>query len=222
MKTHEHFYYCVPWYAALAMTLMLASCATSLGEQSADNLPMYGQPAISRPDTLKKADDEFIRQAAASIGSREAASKAWNTQAEEFMRKGDLNYAMRRYNQSWLLNPDNYQPYWGFGRVVLERDQLDEAILYFEKAKKLINDPYQKVALLTDTGIAYSFKAASLSTDNANDRAHYFRLANQNLWRAQISTLDTGTLGSAGIIPCFTKASMQRHGRRSKRQDHWG
>jgi Tfp pilus assembly protein PilF len=161
-------------------TLLLASCATTPSEPRVDNLPMYGQPTIPRPEALKKGDEEFIKQAAVSLGSREAASKAWNTQAEEFMSKGDLDYAMRRYNQSWLLNPDNYQPYWGFGRVLLERDKLDESILYFEKAKQLINDPYQKVALLSDAGIAYSFKANSFSADRADERARYFKLANQH------------------------------------------
>lgn len=177
-------YRCLNFYvtgcAVLMAALLLASCATTPSEPRVDNLPMYGQPTIPRPEALKRADEDFVRQAAASLGSREAASKAWNAQAEEFMSKGDLDYAMRRYNQSWLLNPDNYHPYWGFGRVLLERDKLDEAIMYFEKAKQLINDPYQKVALLSDTGVAYLLKAVNFSADRANERARYFNLANQH------------------------------------------
>jgi hypothetical protein len=42
-----------------------------------DNIPMYGQPEIPRPDFLKKADEDFIKQAVAGLGSREKASEAW-------------------------------------------------------------------------------------------------------------------------------------------------
>src|SRR4029450_7180882 len=71
-----------------------------------DNIPMYGQPEIVRPDSLKQADEDFVAKVVAGFGSREKASEAWYTQADEFMRQGNLDLAMRRYNQSWLLNPN--------------------------------------------------------------------------------------------------------------------
>ncbi len=141
---------------------------------------MYGQPEVPRPDFLKKADEDFIKQATAGFGSREAASKAWHAQAEKFMREGNLDYAMRRYNQSWLLNPDNYQPYWGFGRVVAEQNKLDDAIVYLEKSKTLCDDDYQRVALLADIGTIYSYKADSIPEERRDERVRYFTLANQN------------------------------------------
>lgn len=101
----------------IVMSLIAVSgCATGPTEQRIDNIPMYGQPEIPRPDFLKKADEDFIKQATSAIGSREAASKAWYAEAERFMSQGNLDFAMRRYNQSWLLDPNNYQPYWGFAR----------------------------------------------------------------------------------------------------------
>jgi hypothetical protein len=65
---------------------------------------MYGQPEIPRPDFLKKADEVFIKQAVAGLGSREKASEAWWLEGEKYMAQGNLDFAMRRYNQSWLLN----------------------------------------------------------------------------------------------------------------------
>jgi tetratricopeptide (TPR) repeat protein len=123
-----------------------------------DNVPMYGQPEAERPEILKKADEDFIKQASAGFGSREEASKAWWLVGEKFMSEGNLDFAMRRYNQSWLLNPDNYQPYWGFGRVSLAHGKVDEAIRFLEKAEELNDDAYQKVALLADMGTAYTHK----------------------------------------------------------------
>jgi tetratricopeptide (TPR) repeat protein len=141
---------------------------------------MYGQPNIPRPDLLKKADEDFIQHAASGFGgSREAASRAWFAEAERYMNQGNLDYAMRRYNQSWLLNPNNYQPYWGFGRVMLVRGKTDESVDYFERAIDLCNDPYQKVALLSDTGTAYSYKAESIASGMALEKARYFSAANQ-------------------------------------------
>ena len=132
---------------------------------------MYGQPEIERPEFLQQADKEFIERASSGIGSREEASRVWWSQGERFMNSGNFDYAMRRYNQSWLLNPNNYQPYWGFARVLMEQDRIDESVMFLEKAESLIDDPYQKVALLADLGSAYTFKA---KTDPG-----YFAKANQ-------------------------------------------
>lgn len=158
---------------------VIAGCATVPGDRI-DNIPMYGQPSIPRPEILKLADDAFIVSASAGLGSRENASKAWAAQGDRFMGEGNFDFAMRRYNQSWLLNPNNFQPYWGFGRVLLEFGKLDEALEHFETANKLVDDPFQKVALLADTATAYSTKGSRTSVDNTNERSKYFALANQH------------------------------------------
>ncbi len=139
---------------------------------------MYGQPDIERPEILKKADEYFIKMAVGGFGSREKASQAWWYEAERYMNKGNLDYAMRRYNQSWLLNPHNYQPYWGFARVMVAKHAYDESFKYFKKAVQLIDDPYQKPALLTDFAVAYHNKAKSLSANEMEQRKEYFSLAN--------------------------------------------
>ncbi|GJL64601.1 MAG: hypothetical protein NPIRA04_32550 [Nitrospirales bacterium] len=141
---------------------------------------MYGQPEIPRSALLKKADADFIKQVTDELGSRENASIAWAMRAEQYMKSGNMDYAMRRYNQSWLLNPNNYLSYWGFGGVLLRQGKRDEAIKHLEKAKQLIDDEYQEVALLSDTGSAYSVKADSIPKKNTQERARYFDLATQN------------------------------------------
>jgi tetratricopeptide (TPR) repeat protein len=147
-----------------AAVSFLSGCVTTGGTRI-DNIPMYGQPALERPEALKHADEEFIKQASAGLGGREKASVAWWMQGEKYMREGNLDYAMRRYNQSWLLNPNNYQPYWGFAMVMVDTNRFNEAIMYFKTAIKLCNDNFQKVALLSDAGIAYSYAGLF---DNAN------------------------------------------------------
>lgn len=164
---------------AFAAVSFLSGCVTTSGTRI-DNIPMYGQPVIERPEVLKHADEDFIKQASEVLGGREKASAAWWMEGDKFMSDGNFDYAMRRYNQSWLLNPNNFHPYWGFGRVLLEQGQLDESIKHLEKANLLVDDEYQKVALLADTASAYSVKANS-SASSSDERAKYFMLANRRL-----------------------------------------
>lgn len=172
MRYSNHFLHALTLAAAL-----LSGCALASGLRI-DNIPMYGQPGIERPEALKRADEDFISQASAGFGSREKASIAWWLQAEKFMSQGNLDFAMRRYNQSWLLNPNSFRAYWGFGRVMLEKDQLDEALIHLDKACQLVDDEYQKVALLADTATAYSVKANLTSPDTPEARAGFFARAN--------------------------------------------
>lgn len=169
------------------LVIALWGCANTGGPR-VDNIPMYGQPELPRPDFMKKADEAFIRDAVKLFnGSRELASRAWAKEADRFFRNGDLDYAMRRYNQAWLLDQKNYLPYWGFGQVMMVQEKYDDAIKFYEEAKLLIDENYKKPALYTDLGIAYSFKAMRIQ--GADDtRKRYFDAANH--YFQQSSELD--------------------------------
>jgi tetratricopeptide (TPR) repeat protein len=170
------------------LIIALSSCASVPNEQRIDNIPMYGQPELERPASFKKGDEDFIKQASSKFGGdRHIASDAWAHVAENFIDEGNYHYAMRRYNQSWLLDPDNYKAYWGFGRIMLYRHEYDEAFKHFERAKQLIDDPYQEPALLSDVGVAYHNKGNSLKGDQEG-QAKYFKLSNENFSKG--ATLD--------------------------------
>ena len=165
------------------------SCATNPTNiphnQKYGHIPMYGQPEIQRSPEMQKADQEFIERASAGFGGdRETACIAWIAAGEDYRMKGNLHYAMLRYNQAWLLDPDSHYPYHGFGQIMLMQRRVDDSIKYFEKAKQLVRDPYQKPAVFTDTGIAYSYKAKSIPRGNKNERTRYYSLANQNFKEA--------------------------------------
>lgn len=156
-------------HIAFFVAFLLVGCATN--GPRIDNIPMYGQPEIERPANLKKADEDFIVSATSKFGSRTKASQAWFNEAEQYMSERNFDVAMRRYNQSWLLDPENYQPYWGFGRVLLEQGKVNEAILQLESALSRCKDTYQKVAILSDAGSAYTVKGKS--------NPQYFKEANE-------------------------------------------
>jgi len=144
-----------------------------------ENLPMYGQPGIVRSDDLKKADEDFIRDATIKYGGREAASRAYVTQGWEAVRNHHPEEAMQRFNQAWLLNRKNYQAFWGFGAVLSERGKLLEAIEQLNTARELIDDPSQASALLSDLGAVHSEYAAHLPSQSQLERAGHFNQANQ-------------------------------------------
>jgi tetratricopeptide (TPR) repeat protein len=146
---------------------------------NADQRPMFGQPDVIRPEHLKKADEAFVRQAVAKYRSREAASRAFAAQGWAAIRDEKKDLALENFNRAWLLNPKNYQAFWGFGAVLSARGKLLDAIEQLDTARDLIDDPKEAVALLLDTAAANSTYAASLPPDMQLDRAQYFVKANQ-------------------------------------------
>jgi tetratricopeptide (TPR) repeat protein len=172
--------------AKRAVALLLCSgtlffAAPRLGSaqsDSTDTLPMFGQPKIARSESLKQADESFIRDATFRYKTRQAASSAFTTQGWSAARSGQLDVAMRRFNQAWLLNPKNYGPFWGFGAVLSQRGKLTEALEHLETARQLIDDPTQRVALLCDLGTVHSEYAVRLPAERQLERAQQFVLAN--------------------------------------------
>lgn len=134
--------------------------ATAAKSDRVDNLPMYGQPQLARPPAMKKADAAFVKKVIKDFGpDLRAASNAWCEVGADFLQKGNLDFALRRFNQAWLLDPKNYEPFWGFGRAMLELDRFDEAVTHFETALSLCDDERQRVALLSDAATAFSYQA---------------------------------------------------------------
>jgi tetratricopeptide (TPR) repeat protein len=156
----------------------VSGTAAQSGGDGTEKLPMYGQPEIARPEHLKQTDEALIRDATLRFGSRGAASRVLSEQGWASVRKGMLDLAMRRFNEAWLLNPKNYQAFWGFGAVLSEQGKLTAAIEQLEVARELIDDPKQKVLLLADLGTVHSVYGVRLPTEKQLDRAQHFVIAN--------------------------------------------
>lgn len=104
-------------------------------------IPMYGNTGSidKRTDRLKTADENFI-QSATNNGqiSRENASMYYAiTGGWGFYFQKDYETSMKRFNETWLLNSDNYQSFWGFGLLLVEQNKFDEAIKMFERSLEL-------------------------------------------------------------------------------------
>jgi Tfp pilus assembly protein PilF len=164
--------------ACSAIVLFPSFSAASAESDGSEKLPMFGQPKIARPENLKQADEAFVRDSALRYGSRQAASNALAAQGWAAIRSKQADLAMQRFNQAWLLNPKNYNVFWGFGAVLSERGKLADAIEQLESAREMVDDPTQRVALLCDLGTVHSEYAARIPADKQLDRAHHFVIAN--------------------------------------------
>ena len=64
-----------------------------------DQIPMYGNMDRSSVPGLREADERLIADTSKHYGSRETASGAFADQGFRFYYAGDLENAMRRFNQ---------------------------------------------------------------------------------------------------------------------------
>jgi tetratricopeptide (TPR) repeat protein len=173
--------YFAPTFAGAAIALFFFVLSVRVGiaqDDPNEKLPMFGQPGIVRSDALKERDEAVIREAALRYGNRSAASRALAAEGWTAARRGVFDVAMNRFNQAWLLNPKNYQAFWGFGAILSERGKLVEALEQLETARSLIDDNAQRAALLSDMGAVCSEYAARMSSSRALERAQFFIKAN--------------------------------------------
>lgn len=144
-----------------------------------DTSRIGGQSDILRVNSLNESDEAFIKAAIVKFGDRRAASRALALQGWSSIREGNVDFALQRFDEARLLNAKNYQAYWGYGAVLSAQGKLPEAIENLEIARELIDDPNERVSLLSDMGSVYSEYAARLSSDSELDGARAFVNANQ-------------------------------------------
>ena len=112
--------------------LLFCFFCTGCAKTPINETPMYGNVPPT-PD-VKKAHEQFIKEVIEGSGNREAAIKNGLDLAWRHYHKGELNIAMRRFNQVWLLDNNNADAYWGFGLLLKEKRQYDEALKMYDKA----------------------------------------------------------------------------------------
>ena len=151
---------------------------------------MYGN--VERPQFLRLAHEQFIRETTTAFGSREAASDAFARRAWQLYEQDDLTAAMRRFNEAWLLNPHSPQPYWGFGAIRHDQGKVHEALALLSRAFGL--DP-SNPRLMADLASVVGQKATHART--AAEREKFFAKACELFERA--SALDPMNGHSYGL-----------------------
>ena len=94
-------------------------------------LPKYGL-AKKSPDQ-KKADEEFIKSAISASGTAEKAADTYVKFGFKYLNEGNLQTSMYRFNQAWMLNPENPDVYWGFGSIYFKFQDYYKAVLQYNE-----------------------------------------------------------------------------------------
>ncbi len=92
-----------------------------------NTLPMYGgKDAIATP-IQHKANADFINTFITQGVSREEAASGIAKGAWNHFNQGDLETAMKRFNQVWLLDPKNSESYKGFIAILEKQGKTKDA-----------------------------------------------------------------------------------------------
>ena len=125
------------FFVALAVWLFAVSVLAA--QYPINELPMYG--GIEKSDAMLKADDVFIGKVLEQGYSKETGARHFSMRGWQAFSDGDLSTAVKRFNQSWLLDKELYETYWGFALVYVLRDHdIPNGSAMFEKALSLRPD----------------------------------------------------------------------------------
>ncbi len=116
------------------VTLSYGNEKSTIGGQS-NELPMFG--GVERTLEEKKADEVLIKSSIEQFGSKEEAVKVALKLAWNYYDKHDVKTAMKRFNQAWLLDPQNADVFYGFGFLLAESGDQDDAIRFYQRAIEL-------------------------------------------------------------------------------------
>lgn len=132
-------------YLLTVSLFIFCSFVSACGRTAPSNeIPMYGNVPFTPEQN--EINDKFIQDVVKQYGSREAAAEdsvkfGWHYYNE----KHDPKTAMKRFNQAWLLDPNNPGAYFGFAFLMGEEDNHDEAIRFYKKTLEL--DPNQPIPM---------------------------------------------------------------------------
>jgi tetratricopeptide (TPR) repeat protein len=168
----------VKLWIAISTVVILGGCATGGDPASRgsgiDQVPMYGGMDRQGIPQLKQADEQLIAETTKEFGSRERASATFVDQGIRYYKADNYAAAMRRFNQAWLLNPNNPDVFWGFGMVFHDQGNVCEAKNMIDHAISL---QLANSIALADAGRIYTLCAVSNQSLDPAAKQQYFTLS---------------------------------------------
>jgi len=154
-----------------------------------DQQPMYGGFDRNSVSYLKEADEKLIVDTTNEFGSREKASELFVKQGIRFYAANNLSFAMKRFNQAWLLSPSNPDSFWGFAIVYHDKGQNCESMKMFKEALRL---GLSKPVSLADAGRVFTLCGVSNKSLDSKERENLFKDSEQLYKKALSSSPNNG------------------------------
>lgn len=162
-------------WVVVCVAALLSGCAVGGGPalrgNGIDQMPMYGGIDRQSVPQLKQADEQLIAGTTKEFGNREKASDAFVDQGIRYYKSDKYAAAMKRFNQGWLLNPNNPDVFWGFGMVFHDEGNVCEAKNIIDRAIAL---GLSKPIALADAGRIYTLCAVSNQSLDSATKQQYF------------------------------------------------
>jgi tetratricopeptide (TPR) repeat protein len=141
---------------------------------------MYGGMDRSAYPDLKAGDEKLVKEASEQFGGLRNASMAFVDQGFSLYQQNDNENAMRRFNQAWLLNPDNSEVYWGFSVIAHDKGEYCEAIDLLETG---IDKGGLQKGYMPDLAVLYAACAMHNTEFGEEERAKYNEIS-EEIFRA--------------------------------------
>ena len=120
-------------YLAILIVVFTASCASAPKCSDEINLlPMYGHKAKCKMQI--EADHDFINYCTKQFKDKKEASDFYVQRAWELIKRQQLDSAMFKLNQAWLLDSINADVYLGFGSILGKQQKFNESIPLLERS----------------------------------------------------------------------------------------
>ena len=141
------------------ITLVLLMPIIAMAERPMNELPMYG----GQHDPSVERNPDF---------SKDAAKRGWKAYYE-----GDLDTAIKRFNQAWMFDRENPEVYWGFGLVMGQRasqgdpkKNLEESIHFLKMA---VDKNKKNGRILGDLAFSYTLLGHYLESNGKDGKENF-------------------------------------------------
>ena len=116
----------------ILLVLIAFSCQS---QKKIDNTqPMYGE--VEKSEKYKDIDKEFINECLNTYGTIDSAVSFHLDYAWRYYYHNELENAMKRFNQVWLLNPEYPDSYFGFASLLETQGKTEKAIRFYRIGKE--------------------------------------------------------------------------------------
>jgi tetratricopeptide (TPR) repeat protein len=196
----------------LALWLALGFAASVAVAQALDptgtvgaNEPIFGDmPEGAQALRIRRS---LVEEMVVADGSRDRVKKRVAAAGWDYVRNGDADAAIRKFNDLWLLDPKDAEPYWGLAAAVSwsERpERFAQAEVLFTRAWALRPD---SARLASDIGFFHLMRAFDPPGRAAPDRSELGQALD---WTKQAKTMD-GQLAPPHVTAAIVLYHLGRH-----------
>jgi tetratricopeptide (TPR) repeat protein len=178
------------------LTTALILSASLVRADDRNLLPKYGGLPLTAIE--KEINDKFVSGMDEDYhGDLKKASMDMAMRGWQYLREGDFDVAMRRFNQAWLLNKNNGTALWGMAAIEASSGKFDESLKLFAEAEQFVgSDINFSVDYAKAVGIAGAAQKDDALLKDAFDRfERIYQKAPQNTLNLQNWAITLASIG---------------------------